>query len=63
MQMKFQYVILFIKQIKTTIRNIRKVSNRRPDVKAIYQYVLKKFAFNLNENDIVSYIASFLDGR
>ena len=41
MQVKFQQAILFIKQIKTTIRNIRKVSNRRPDVKAIYQYVKK----------------------
>ena len=35
----------FITQIKTAIRNIRKVSNRRPDVKAIYQYVPKKNCF------------------
>ena len=52
---------IFIEQIKTAIRNIRRVSNRGPDVKAIYQYVSKKFAFNLNENDIVSYIASTVD--
>ena len=52
---------IFIEQIKTAIRNIRKVSNRRPAVKAIYQYVSKNFASNLNENDIVSYIASMVD--
>ena len=51
---------IFIEQIKTAIRN-RKVSNKRPDVKAIYQYVSKHFASNLNENDIVSYIASMVD--
>ena len=45
---------IFIEQIKTVIRDIRKVSNRRPDVKAIYQYVSKSFASNLNENDVVS---------
>ena len=43
---------IFIEQIKTVIRDIRKVSNRRPDVKAIYQYVSK--SSNLNENDVVS---------
>ena len=39
------------KKKKTAIRNIRKVNNRRPDPKAICQYVLRKFASNLNEND------------
>ena len=51
---------IFIEQINTAIRDIRKVSNRRPDVKAIYQYVSKNLASNLNENDIVSYIASMI---
>ena len=27
---------IFIEQIKTAIRNVRKASNRRPDVKVIY---------------------------
>ena len=40
------------KKKKIAIRNIRKVNNRRPDPKAICQYVLKKFASNLNENDM-----------
>ena len=52
---------IFIKQIKTAIRNIRKVSNRSPDVKAICQYVSKSFASTLNENDIASCIASMVD--
>ena len=52
---------IFIGQIKTAIRNIRKVSNRRPDNTAIYQYVSKNFTSNLNENDIVTYIASMID--
>ena len=50
-----------IEQIKTAIRNIRKVSNRRPDNTAAYQYVSKNFTSNLNENDIVTYIASMID--
>ena len=52
---------IFIEQINTAVRDIRKVSNRRTDVKAIYQYVSKNLASNLNENDIVSYIASMID--
>ena len=34
---------IFIEQIKTAIRNIRKVSNRRPHVKVIYQCVSNNF--------------------
>ena len=52
---------IFVEQIKTAIRNIRKASNRRPDNTAIYQYVSKNFTSNLNENDIVTYIASMID--
>ena len=52
---------IFIEQIKTSIRNFIKVSNRRPNVKAIYQYDSKNFVLNLNENDIVSYVASMVD--
>ena len=43
------------------MRKIRKVSNRKPEVKAKYQYVTKKFASNLNEKDFLSYIASMVD--
>ena len=52
---------IFMEHMKTPIRNTRQVSTRRPDVKAIYRYVWKYFASNLNENDIVSYIASMVD--
>ena len=52
---------IFIEQIKTAIRNIRKVSNRRPHVKVIYQCVSNNFPSNLNENDIESYVASMVD--
>ena len=51
---------IFIEQIKTAMRSVRKASNRRPDVKAIYQNVSKNFASHLNENDIVSNIASMV---
>ena len=52
---------IFIEQMKTAIRNIRKVSDRRPDVKAISQHVSKNLASNLNENGSVSYVDSIVD--
>lgn len=47
--------------MKAAIRNIRNVSNGRPDIKVVYQYVSYNSASNLNENDSVSYIASMID--
>ena len=47
---------IFNEQIKTAIKNVRKVSNRRPDVKQSIIIFQKHFASSLNENDSVSCI-------
>ena len=47
---------IFNEQIKTAIKNVRKVSNRRPDVKQSIIMFQKHFASSLNENDSDSYI-------
>ena len=47
---------IFNEKIKTAIKNVRKVSNRRPDVKQSIIMFQKHFASSLNENDSVSYI-------
>ena len=47
---------IFNEQIKSAIKNVRKISNRRPDVKQSIIMFQKNFASSLNENDSVSYI-------